>query len=159
MVAVSLVASLCGAAFFAGIAVGKAPAQPRFTAVEEVKWEDMGGSRKLAALVGDPKKGAHGALLKVPGGSTTPLHSHTGAYEAVQIQGTSSHWLKGEDGTKAKKMTPGSYWTIPAKVEHVSACATGADCLIYRWQKTKFDVIEAKLASEEAVKAAAPMKK
>ena len=65
----------------------------------------------------------------------------SGAYEAVQIAGTSSHWFEGENGTKAKKMTPGSYWTIPAKVEHVSACAAGRDCVIFVWQKTRYDVL------------------
>jgi hypothetical protein len=52
--------------------------------------------------------------------------------------------MRGEDGTKAKKMTPGSYWSIPAKTEHVSSCATGTDCVLYIWQKTKFDALPAK---------------
>jgi hypothetical protein len=136
--------SLVAAAFVAGVAVGKTPPPaPRFVAAEEVKWDDLGGL-KLGTLVGDYKKGPYGALLKLPAGYRSELHAQTGAYEAVQIAGTSSHWLRGEDGTKAKKMTPGSYWTIPAKVEHVSACAPGVDCIIYISQKTKYDVIPTK---------------
>jgi quercetin dioxygenase-like cupin family protein len=135
---------VAGAAFLAGVAVGKAPPpQPRFVAAEEVKWDDMNGV-KLGQLSGDYKKGPYGALVKLPAGYTSPLHSHTGAYEAVQISGTSSHWMRGEDGTKAKKMTPGSYWSIPAKTEHVSSCAAGTDCVLYFWQKTKFDLLPAK---------------
>ena len=129
-------------AFVGGIAVGKgAVAKAKFTAVEEVKWDDLQGGPKIGVLVGDYKKGPYGALLKLPAGFTSPMHSHTGTYEAVEIAGTSSHWLKGEDGTKAKKMTPGSYWTIQGRAEHVSACAPGTDCVIYLWQKTKFDVV------------------
>jgi len=136
--------SMLGAAFVAGVAVGKGAAPtPKFTASEEVKWDDVGGP-KLGTLTGDYKKGPYGALLKIPAGFTSPLHSHTGTYEAIEIQGTSSHWLKGEDGTKAKKMTPGSYWMMPGKVEHVSACAPGADCIFYVWQKSKFDFVAAK---------------
>lgn len=140
----SVVGSLVGAAFVAGVAVGKGAApQPKFTAAEELKWDDVGGP-KLATLTGDYKKGPYGALMKLPAGTTSPLHTHSGAYEAIEIQGTTSHWLKGEDGTKAKKMTPGSYWMMPGKVEHVSSCAAGQDCIFYLWQKTKFDFALAK---------------
>ena len=118
-----VVSSLTASAFIAGVAVGKAaPPTPKFTAAEEVKWDDVNGV-KLATLFGDSKKGPYGALFKMPAGHSSPLHSQSGAYEAVQISGTSSHWLRGEDGTKAKKMTPGSYWTMPGKLDHVSACA------------------------------------
>ena len=140
----SVVGSLVGAAFVAGVAVGKGAApQPKFTAAEELKWDDVGGP-KLATLTGDYKKGPYGALMKLPAGFTSPLHSHTGSYEAIEIQGTTSHWLKGEDGTKAKKMTPGSYWSMPAKLDHVSSCAAGQDCIFYVWQKAKFDFVPGK---------------
>lgn len=135
--------SIAGAVFVAGVAVGKTTVAPKFVAAEEVKWDDVGGP-KLGQLTGDYKKGPYGGLLKIPAGYTSPFHAHTGAYEAVQISGTSSHWVRGEDGTKAKKMTPGSYWSMPAKLEHVSACAPGADCVMYVWQKTKFDIVSGK---------------
>ena len=147
--------SMIGTAFVAGIAVGKTPPpQPKFTAVEEVKWDDVGGP-KLAQLTGDYKKGPYTGLLKIPAGFTSPRHAHTGAYEAVEIQGTTSHWLKGEDGTKAKKMTPGSYWMMPAKLEHVTACAAGTDCILYLSQKLKFDMLPAKEDKKPAGSAAA----
>ncbi len=149
----SVIGSMVGAAFLAGIAVGKTTVQPKFIAAEEVKWDDVGGP-KLGNLTGDYKKGAYGALMKLPAGFTSPLHTHTGAYEAIEIQGTSSHWLKGEDGTKAKKMTPGSYWSMPGKVEHVSACAPGQDCIFYVWQKSKFDFVAGKEDKAAATKAA-----
>ncbi len=144
LAALVVTGSAVASAFVAGVAVGKAAAPaPKFTAAEEVKWDDQGGL-KLATLFGDYKKGPYGGLLKLPAGFTSPLHSHSGTYEAVEISGTSSHWLRGEDGTKAKKMTPGSYWTIPGKLDHVSSCAPGADCVLFIWQKTKFDAALAK---------------
>lgn len=145
--AVALMAGSLVGAFAVGVAVGKAaPQPPKFLAVEEVKWDEVAGV-KLGTLSGDYKKGPYGALMKLPAGYVSPLQSHTGGFEAVQIAGTSSHWMRGEDGTKAKKMTPGSYFMIPAKTEHVSACAKGADCVIYIWQKTKFDALPAKDAA------------
>ena len=151
---VSVIGAMVGAAFVAGVAVGKVTPQPKFTAVEEVKWDDVGGA-KLGQLTGDYRKGPYSGLLKISAGFTWPYHSHGGAYEAVQIQGTSSHWLRGEDGTKAKKMTPGSYWSMPAKLEHMSACAAGTDCIVYVWQKTKYDFVPGKEAKEAAKAAAA----
>ncbi|HTL37180.1 MAG TPA: DUF4437 domain-containing protein [Kofleriaceae bacterium] len=142
----SVATSLIAGAFVAGVAVGKAepPAKAKFIAVEEVKWDDLGGGPKIAQLTGDYKKGPYTGLLKLPAGFTSPVHSHSGTYEAVEISGTTSHWLKGEDGTKAKKMTPGSYWTFQGKADHVSSCAAGADCVLFVWQKTKFDFIPGK---------------
>lgn len=138
--------SLLGGVFIGGVAVGKATKEPKFIAKEELKWEDLGGP-KIAAITGDTKKGPYLGLLSLPGGAggfTSPLHSHSGDYEAVQITGTSTHWIKGEDGTKAKKMTPGSYWSFPGKVEHVSQCEKGAECLVLVMQKTKFDFVPGK---------------
>lgn len=136
-------ASILGGVFLAGLAVGKTSKDAKFTAREELKWEDVGGP-KLANITGDFKKGPFMALLTIPGGFTSPMHSHSGDYESVQIEGTSSHWFKGEDGTKAKKLTPGSYWTIPAKVDHVSQCEKGKDCVMLLIQKSKFDFTAAK---------------
>lgn len=143
--AIVMLSVTCGA-FYAGVAVGKTTKAPTFTAKEELKWVELGGP-KMGALTGDPMKGAYLGLLVLPGGAagfTSPMHSHSGDYQAIQITGTSTHWLKGEDGTKAKKMTPGSYWTMPGKLDHVSQCEKGAECTILVIQKSKFDFTAAK---------------
>lgn len=75
----------------------------------------------------------------MPAGFTSPVHTHTAPYEAVQIEGTSRHWMDGEDGAKAQKMTPGSYWSMPGKVKPYSACDAGAKCTILIIAKAKFD--------------------
>jgi Domain of unknown function (DUF4437) len=161
--ALVLTSLTCGA-FFAGVAIGKTSKAPKFVAKEELKWVDLGGP-KMGSLVGDAQKGAYMGLLILPGGAagfTSPLHTHSGDYEAIQITGTSSHWLKGEDGSKAKKMTPGSYWSMPGKLEHVSQCEKGAECTILVIQKTKFDFApgkEDKAAAPAAKDAAAPAAK
>lgn len=145
----ALVLAVAGGAFVGGVAVGKGAKDVKFVARDEVKMDDVGGP-KLGALYGDYKKGPYGGLMILPAGFTSPLHTHSGDYEAVEIEGTTSHWLKGEDGTKAKKMTPGSYWTMPGKLEHVSACAPGKDCVLFVWQKTKFDFAMGKDAAPAA---------
>jgi hypothetical protein len=140
IIGLGIVAALASGAFFAGLAVGKgaADASIKFTPVDDQKWDDLGGP-KMATISGDYKKGPYTGLLKLPGGFTSPMHTHSGSYEAILVTGSMTHWIKGEDGSKAPKLNPGSYWTVPAKLEHISACAKGPDCVIYVWQKTKFD--------------------
>ena len=138
---VSISMSLVAGAFLAGLAVAGSPKTPVFKTFGEMTFVDVGGP-KLAAITGNPMKGAYVGLLQLPAGFTSPMHIHTGAYEAIQIKGTSSHWLVGEDGSKAAKMVPGSYWSMPAKLPHVSSCAAGEDCIVLLMQKTKFDGTE-----------------
>jgi quercetin dioxygenase-like cupin family protein len=134
----ALASAIVGGAFIGGLALGKGAADAKFITNDEVKFDDMGGL-KLGVLTGDAKKGPYAGILKLPAGFTSPLHTHTGDYEAVMISGTTSHWFKGEDGTKAKKLTPGSYWKIPGGVPHISSCAAGAECVFYIWQTKPFD--------------------
>lgn len=133
-----LVTTIAAGAFVAGFAVGGPSKKPTFKTFGEMTFEDMGGLQ-LATITGNAKKGTYVGLLKVPAGFTSPMHMHSGTYEAVEIKGTSSHWSVGEDGSAAPKMVPGSYWTVPAKAPHVSSCEKGEECLILIWQKSKFD--------------------
>ncbi len=160
MIRLAVGASILGGVFVAGLAVGKTSKDAKFIERTELKWDDVGGP-KVANITGDYKKGAYMGLLTIPAGFTSPMHSHSGDYEAVQIEGTSSHWFKGDDGTKAKKMTPGSYWSMPAKIDHVSACDKGKDCVMLLIQKSKFDFTAAKEAvpKKEEPKKPEPAKK
>jgi Domain of unknown function (DUF4437) len=157
--AIAIVSVAC--AFTAGLAVGKTTKAPTFVAKEDLKWVELGGP-KMGSLVGDSQKGAYIGLLVLPGGAagfTSPLHTHGGDYQAIQISGTTTHWLKGEDGSKAKKMTPGSYWTMPGKLEHVSQCEKGAECTVLVIQKSKFDFAPGKEDKAAAAPAATPAAK
>ncbi|HEY5933252.1 MAG TPA: DUF4437 domain-containing protein [Kofleriaceae bacterium] len=156
IIGLGIAMSFVGGVFVAGVAVGKVTKAPKFIAKEELKWADLQGGLKFGVFTGDMKKGPVAGLLQLPAGFTSPFHSHSGDYEAVQIMGTSSHWLKNEDGTKAKKMVPGSYWSMPGKLDHVSACDKGTDCVMFIWQKTKFDFVPGK--EDKAVPAKADPK-
>jgi hypothetical protein len=160
IIGLGIAGALVAGGFFAGVAVGKG-AEDKFKsiAVDSLKYDDLGGP-KMAQISGDYKKGPYSGLLKLPAGFTSPLHSHSGDYEAILVEGQMRNWLKGDDGSKAVKLNPGSYWTMPAKLEHVSACAAGKDCVIYVWQKTKFDFIASKdaAAGSGAGSGAAPKK-
>jgi len=137
-------ALIVGGAFVAGVAVGKTTKDPKFITKSDAKWDELApGGPKIANLAGDYKKGAYIALVTLPSGSTQPLQAYSSDVEAVQITGTTGHWLKGEDSSKARKMPPGSYWLMPAKQEHVSTCDKGTECLMVMFQKTKREIVPA----------------
>ncbi len=99
-------------------------------------------------------KGAHYAYLKLPAGFTSPAHSHSSDYWAVLVQGKMTHWAaEGGSEAEAKQLGVGDLTYMPAKVNHISKCFPGADCVMAIYQKGKFDFIPAKEA-----KAAAPAK-
>ena len=132
-------------AFFAGYSVAAKAKVATYTPVSELKWAPLDPSAgakgpQIAALWGDPNKGAHGSLLKLPAGMTSPMHTHTADYNAVEILGTSQHWGANESQATAKKLPPGSAWFIPGKMAHVSACVGNTDCLLFITQTKKLDV-------------------
>jgi hypothetical protein len=57
----------------------------------ELKWTDLDPSGapgvKVADLWGDHKKGAFGAIFKLPAGFAAPLHTHTHSMKVVIISG------------------------------------------------------------------------
>ena len=145
-------------AFAAGAAVGKQTKQAKYIARDEMKWIELMPILKVSVLNGDKDKGPYTGLFTLTNGIEAPWHNHTGDYEAVEIQGTTRHWMRGEDGAKAKRMTPGSYWFIPGGIDHVTACEKGPDCVMVIWQKTKFDSLPGKEAKGAGTAApAAPL--
>ena len=125
------------------------------TSAPEIKWEPMmGGAMHMALLWGNRDKGPeYGMLLKFPGGADSGMHTHTGDYHAVSLQGTWVHAVEGETAP-AKELPPGSYVFQPGKQMHSDVCKGKQDCIIFVHQHAKGDFIPAKKPADKA--AAAP---
>lgn len=79
------------------------------------------------ALVGvDPSTGGATAYAKFPGGYHLPLHWHSHAEYTVLVSGAGTLTA----GGKPHELKPGSYFVVPAKVQHELVCAAGADCVL-----------------------------
>jgi quercetin dioxygenase-like cupin family protein len=146
---------IAGLAFVAGHAIGAAPKVSKYMAVGELTWTPMdpnagAAGPQLSPIDGDPMKGAHVSLMKIPAGFTAPMHTHTADYWAVGVQGTHVHWMETETEAAAKKLGPGGWWHVPGKVKHQDKCLAGADCIFVLVQKKKIDF--------KPVAAAAPAK-
>lgn len=136
--------TIAAAAFVTGHAIGAAPKASTYTALAEMTFKPLdpnagAAGPQIAAINGDPMKGAYVALLKVPAGFTAPVHTHSAEYWAVGVQGNHVHWMDTETEAAAKKLGPGGWWHVPAKVKHQDKCLPGADCIFVIVQKKKFD--------------------
>src|SRR5512140_2530026 len=118
--------------------------------VEEMKWVDVPGTpAKMATVKGDSAKGPNSSFLRLPGGFTAPLHSHTADHQVVVISGT---LVLTPEGGAEKKLGPGSWFEFTGKKKHLTACAAGADCVLYVVGKGAWDLVPADAPKEEPKK-------
>ncbi|HZA70165.1 MAG TPA: DUF4437 domain-containing protein [Nitrososphaeraceae archaeon] len=108
----------------------------------DLKWEALvpGSPVKMSVLWGDYEKGPVGMLLKAPGGSEGPMHTHASDYHAVLVQGTWVHIVEG-DSSAPKELTPGSYVMQPAWQYHKEKFKGSEDGIVYIHQLGKGDFI------------------
>ena len=123
-------------------------------AADELKWMDVQASPgvKMAVLWGDPSKGAHGAMQKLPAGFAVPLHYHSAGHHVAVISGTLELTPEGET---AKKLGPGSYFSFTGKKKHTTTCVAGADCVLFVDCGGAWDVVMADAKMGPAKKDAA----
>jgi quercetin dioxygenase-like cupin family protein len=105
-----------------------AVAAPTFWPASDLKWTDnaaVPGARE-AVLWGDPAKEAYGKLNRWKAGTEVALHFHPFEGRGVVLEGTMTFT---PEGGAAKELGPGSYWHIPGRMNHVTTCKPGADCV------------------------------
>lgn len=110
------------------------------TASEEIQWGPTPFGPEAASIAGDFASGQHITFIKFAAGMATPLHTHSHDYVGLVVSGITRHWVHGKQKTQ-KLLPPGSYWSIPANVEHVSECLDGDDCVMAIFQSQAFDFI------------------
>jgi quercetin dioxygenase-like cupin family protein len=95
----------------------------------DLKWADVPDNPgvKIAAVQGDPNKGAARFFIKLPAGFTAPLHHHTPDHYVVVVAGTMVFNVDGKDNT----LPAGSYFSF-------------AECVLYADAHGKWDVVPEK---------------
>jgi quercetin dioxygenase-like cupin family protein len=102
-----------------------------------LSWDQVAPFVKMAAAHGDRAGGAHGTFGEFPGGASSPSHTHSGAYRAIVISGVMTNPFAGE--ADPPRMSPGSYWDVPAGAPHVTACVSDEPCRFYFHATSAFD--------------------
>lgn len=113
------------------------------TAFDEMKWVPMPGleGAMQVPLWGDPTKAAHRILYKWPAGTKAPLHSHSNGDRGMIVSGVLSLAV---EGAPAKKLPPGSYFSLAAGVQHVTTVEGNAPCVFYVEREGPFDAVMVK---------------
>ena len=138
-------AALAAGSLMASPPAEKKPAVPGGNAtlvgVEEMKWVDVPDTPvKMTTVKSDSAKGAHASFIKLPGGFSAPLHSHTADHHVAVVSGTMV--LTPEGGT-AKKLGPGSWFEFTGRKKHVTTCDAGPDCVLFIVSKGAWDLVPA----------------
>lgn len=105
-----------------------------------LEWKEVPGSNGImyANVKGDLLGGGpYEAFVKFPAGRDNPYHFHTQALPTVILQGTFYTIVNGQSDL----YRAGSYYNLPAKVNHYSGCKAGADCLLFQYQSDHFDLV------------------
>jgi beta-alanine degradation protein BauB len=119
-----------------------APA-PSYGAVETLTWTKTPIGPDASPVSGDFTTGKHVTYLRFPGKFRTPVHTHTADYIGIVLAGTARHFVVKDDKT-APVLHAGSYWRMPANVNHVSECVSAEPCVFALIQDAKFDFVPAK---------------
>ena len=91
----------------------------------------------IAALQGDPAKGASHFLLKFPSGFSAPVHHHTANHYVTVVAGTLVLIVDG----KEQRLPAGSFASFSNKKKHATRCEAGADCILSMDVRGRWDVL------------------
>ena len=140
-------AALLGAALLVPMLAGaKGGGSAVLAPAGDLKWKEAPDSPgvQVAAVQGDPSKGAAKFFVKLPSTFDAPLHHHTADHWGVVVSGT----MVFNDGAE-KTLPAGSFWSFTGKKQHTTKCADAAGCLIFIDAHAKWDVVPEKPAAKK----------
>lgn len=108
---------------------------------DDFAWETTPEGVAFASLQGDRFAESYQALVRLPAGTVSPPHVKTANMYGVMLQGEMIHYLSDEDPAAARRMGPGSFYSINSGAAHVSACVSEVPCIAYLYQDGAFDFL------------------
>lgn len=124
------------------VATTQAHAEPiRLLGANDFDWKKTPEGVAFAALEGDRFAEPYQALVRLPAGTVSPPHVKTANMFGMMLQGEMIHYSPDSDPKSARRMGPGSYYSISAGTAHVSACVSEEPCVAYLYQDGAFDFL------------------
>ena len=121
-------------------------AQEGFDAAKEValpaearEFVALNPAISMAHAYGNRGTGGHGSFGQFPANFETPLHVHTNAYHGIVIKGQMTNPFEGDQNPPV--LGPGSYWYVPAMMQHATACVSDTPCEFYFYADSAFDFV------------------
>lgn len=107
----------------------------------DFEWQTTPEGVAFAALEGDRFSEAYQALVRLPAGTISPPHLKTANMFGVMLEGEMIHYALGDNPEAARRMGPGSFYSIAAGTAHISACVSDTPCVAYLYQDGAFDFL------------------
>ncbi len=141
-VAIALILACAAATLSASPKEAKKAATVVLLPAGDIKWNDVPDfpGVKMAALEGDPSKGAGHFFIKLKDGFAAPLHHHSSDHFVTVVSGTLSLTVDG----KETRLPAGSFFLFKGKKTHITKCEPGADCVLSVDARGKWDVVPEK---------------
>lgn len=113
-----------------------------FVEAKDVQWKDVTEfpGVQMAAIEGDPTKGASHMMMKFKPGFSAPMHHHSANHFVTVVAGT---MILTYDGME-HRLPAGSFFSFKNKAKHSTMCAEGAECIISADARGKWDVVPEK---------------
>ncbi len=110
-----------------------------FIDAKDIKWTEVPDMKGIwsSTIDGDAGKGPHHSFMKFAAGFSAPVHHHSSDHFVTVVSGTLVLTVDGAE----HRLTPGSYFAFKNKQAHSTACAEGADCVIFTDVRGKWDVV------------------
>lgn len=115
----------------------------RLLGSDDFAWQTTAEGVGFAALQGDRFVESYQASVRLPAGTVSPPHVKSANMFGVMLEGTMIHYAIDVDPDAARRMGPGSYYSIAAGTEHISACVSDTPCIAYLYQDGAFDFLPA----------------
>ena len=104
-------------------------------------WEKTPEGVAFARLVGDRFAEPYMAMVRLPGGLSSPPHVKTANMFGIIVSGSMVHSRLGQRISDDVILPPGSFYKIPKDLPHVSKCVSEEDCVTFLYQDGKFDFL------------------
>ena len=108
---------------------------------QDFDWQTTPEGVAFAALQGDRFSESYQALVRLPAGTVSPPHVKSANMYGVMLEGEMIHYTSDETPDTARKVGPGSFYSIAAGTAHVSACVSPTPCVAYLYQDGAFDFL------------------
>ncbi len=155
LVVLSLIAAACGSdgAGFEGVPLGSVS----IVEAEDIGFAEISPYATFGSAQGNFAEGGHGTFGIFGAGASSPPHTHSSAYYAVVLEGEMNNPFGTEAAPAA--LAPGSFWSVPAHDEHVTACLTPErECRFFFHANSAFDFtpLEAMVQERSATASSIP---
>lgn len=110
-------------------------------ASDKLAWIKTQEGAEFAPLEGDRFSGPYRAMVRLPAGVASPLHTKSATMYGIVLSGTFVHTIEGASSDLEIPLMPGSYYKIPAGFPHISKCISLTPCVTYLYQDGAFDFL------------------